>query len=204
MPCSPTLSSLRRLWSRTAAPAGVAVARLRRRPGRNALLLTGIAAAVAMFVAVLGGTVVVRELSLQRLVRDLAPGDRSIRVDLVGLPALSEQLHPDAVARRALAELTPTDPIRVAAFRDFWLDGQFVRLGGIDGRRDHVRLLRVASRHGATRTCARYSSSAGAGSESSAKPTSTSFASASASYAILPPSVPRSHGFGSSVPRRRG
>jgi hypothetical protein len=58
------------------------------------LLLVGIAVAVGMFVAVLGGTVVVRELSLQRLIRSLPAGDRSTRVDLVGLPALSRVFAP--------------------------------------------------------------------------------------------------------------
>lgn len=105
------------------------------------MLLLWIAAAVGMFVAVLGGTVVARDLSLQRLVGDLPPEERSLRVDLIGLPVLSRQLHLDAVARRALAQLTDARPIRVAAFRDFWLDGEFVRVGGIDGHRDRIRLV---------------------------------------------------------------
>jgi FtsX-like permease family len=119
----------------------VALARLRSRPGRNVLLLLGIAAAAGMLVAVFGGTVIARDLSLQRLVRDLPEDQRSFRVDLAGLPALSREQRPDDVARRALAELTDAGPIRVVAFRDVWLDGEFIRLGGIDGHRDRIRLV---------------------------------------------------------------
>ncbi len=124
-----------------AAPAGVALARLRSRPGRNVLLLLGIAAAAGMLVAVLGGTVIARDLSLQRLVRELPEDQRSFRVDLAGFPAFSRELRPDDVARRALTELTNAKPIRVVAFRDVWLDGEFIRLSGIDGHRDRIHLV---------------------------------------------------------------
>ncbi|MGH3141921.1 MAG: hypothetical protein ACRDO9_02130, partial [Gaiellales bacterium] len=66
-----TEMTVRRRWRRIAAPARVALARLRSRPGRNVLLLLGIAAAAGMLVAVFGGTVIARDLSLQRLVREL-------------------------------------------------------------------------------------------------------------------------------------
>ncbi len=132
--------TVRRRWRRIAAPARVALARLRSRPGRNVLLLLGIAAAAGMLVAVFGGTVIARDLSLQRLVRELPEDQRSFRVDLAGFPVLSRELRPDAVARRALAELTDAKPIRVVAFRDFLLDGELIRLGGIDGHRDRIRL----------------------------------------------------------------
>jgi FtsX-like permease family len=128
-------------WRRIAAPAGVALARLRSRPGRNVLLLVGIAVAAGMLVAVLGGTVIARDLSLQRLVRELPADQRSFRVDLAGVPAFSRALRPDDVARRALTELTNAKPIRVVAFRDVWLDGEFIRLSGIDGHGDRIRLV---------------------------------------------------------------
>jgi hypothetical protein len=123
------------------APVRVAAARLRSRPGRALLLLTGIGAAFGMFVAVLGGTVIARDLSLQRMVARLPAADRSFRVDLVGLPAGENHARTDATARRALAELTHAEPLRVVAFRDFWLDGEFVRVSGMDGQHDAVRLL---------------------------------------------------------------
>ena len=133
--------TVRQRWRRMAAPAGVALARLRSRPGRNVLLLLGIAAAAGMLVAVLGGTVIARDLSLQRLVRELPEDQRSFRVDLAGFPAFSRELRPDDVARRALTELTNAKPIRVVAFRDVWLDGEFIRLSGIDGHRDRIHLV---------------------------------------------------------------
>jgi hypothetical protein len=105
------------------------------------LLLLGIAAAAGMLVAVFGGTLIARDLSLQRLVRELPEDQRSFRVDLAGLPVLSRELRSDDVARRALAELTNAQPIRVVAFRDVWLDGEFIRLGGIDGHRARIRVV---------------------------------------------------------------
>ncbi len=44
-------------------------------------------------------------------------------------------------ARRALREVTPAAPIHVIAFRDFWLENELIRLGGIDGHRDELRLV---------------------------------------------------------------
>ncbi len=135
-------------WRRTTAPALVSLARLRARPGRSVLLVLGIAAAAGMLVAVFGGTIIARDLSLQRMVRELPEDQRSFRVDLAGLPALSRELRPDDVARRALSELTSAEPIRVVAFRDVWLDGVFIRLAGIDGHRELIRVVsgRLASR----------------------------------------------------------
>ncbi len=134
-------TSARRAWRRTAAPARVAVARLRSRPGRNALLLAGIAASAAMLVVVLGATVVARDLSLRRLVRDLPADEQSFRVDVVGLPKLARDERPGVSARQALREVTPAAPIHVIAFRDFWLQNELIRLGGIDGHRDELRLV---------------------------------------------------------------
>ena len=122
-----------------AAPAGVALARLRSRPGRNVLLLLGIAAAAGMLVAVLGATVIARDLSLQRLVRELPEDQRSFRVDLAGFPAFSRELRPDDVARRAGPSTNAK--LSVVAFRDVWLDGEFIRLSGIDGHRDRIHLV---------------------------------------------------------------
>jgi hypothetical protein len=101
----------------------------------------GIGAAVGMLVGVLGGAVVARDLSLQRSIAELPPSERSFRVDLVGLPAGQDHARLDAEARRALAKLTSAEPLRVVAFRDFYLDGQFVRVAGIDRQPDFVRLL---------------------------------------------------------------
>ena len=94
-----------------------------------------------MLVVVLGATIIARDLSLRRLVRDLPADEQSFRVDVIGLPKLARDERPGVSARRALAQLTPTTPIHVIAFRDFWLDNELIRLGGIDGHRDEIRLV---------------------------------------------------------------
>jgi hypothetical protein len=134
-------ASLARSWRRTVAPAGVALARVQAHRSRNLLLLTGIAVVVAMLVVVLGGTVAARDLSLRRTVDTLPASGRMFRVDLVGLPALAEGLHADAAARRALTALAAGEPVHVVAYRDFWLGGEFVRLGGIDGSPGRIHLI---------------------------------------------------------------
>src|SRR5258708_4512964 len=117
-------------WRRALAPTTVARARLRAHPGRNLLLLAGIGAAVALFVGVLGGSVVARDLSLRSMVAALSPGERSFRVDLVGVPVQGTRAREAAAARTALAKLTRAQPLRLVAFRDFRLAGELVRLGG--------------------------------------------------------------------------
>jgi ABC-type antimicrobial peptide transport system permease subunit len=128
-------------WRRAKAPGTVSFARLRSRPGRNVLLLIGIALSVAMFVSVLGGSIVARNLSLQKTVAALPPDQRSFRIDFIGLPSQAKTAQLDSAAHDALTQLTHTPPLRLVSFRDFWLDGEFVRLAGIDGGRSVVRLL---------------------------------------------------------------
>jgi hypothetical protein len=119
----------------------VAFARLRARPGRNGLLVLGVAAVAAMLVGVFGGAVISRELLVQKLVRDLPPGEQAFRAELVGIPVLTREHRPDRAAARALGELSTSKPTKYVAFRDFWVDSQFVRLGAIDGPAREVRLL---------------------------------------------------------------
>jgi hypothetical protein len=128
-----------RIYRRAQAPARVSLARLWSRPGRVALLLVGVAAAVGMFVGVLVGAVIARDLSLQQAVAGLPAAERSFRVDLVGLTAIDRRQ--DLAARRALAELESARPTRLVYYRDFWLDGQFVRFAGIDAPGAAVRLV---------------------------------------------------------------
>jgi hypothetical protein len=136
----PWTQAPRRLRSSVAAAMLVAGARLRARPGRTALVLVGVAAATAMLVGVFGGSLIARERALQRAVARLPSGERSFNVDLVGLPTQQRYARMDRTASAALSALSPTEPLRVGFFRDFWLDGEFVRLVGIDRLRDYVRL----------------------------------------------------------------
>src|SRR5215510_4001656 len=129
------------MWRHAKAPAAVSFARLRSRPGRNLLLLIGIAVSVAMFVSVLGATIVARDLSLQKTVAGLPAGERSFRIDFIGLPSQAKPSQLDAAAGRALAQLAGAPPVRLVSFRDFWLGGEFVRLAGVDRTRGVVRLL---------------------------------------------------------------
>jgi FtsX-like permease family len=130
----------RRLRSSVAATLHVAGARLRARPGRTGLLLVGVAAAAAMLVGVFGGSLIARERALQRALAQLPPAERTFHVDLVGLPSEQPYARMDRAASSALSRLSPRHPLRVGFFRDFWLDGEFIRLVGIDRLRNHVRL----------------------------------------------------------------
>jgi hypothetical protein len=130
----------RRLRSSVAATLFVAAARLRARPGRTVLLLVGVAAAAAMLVGVLGGSLLARERTLQRALAQIQPAERTFHADLVGLPIQQRYARMDRAASAALSGLSRRQPLRVGYFRDYWLDGEFVRLVGIDRLRDYVRL----------------------------------------------------------------
>ncbi|MGH3136222.1 MAG: FtsX-like permease family protein [Gaiellaceae bacterium] len=104
-------------------------------------MLVGIAASTAMLVGVFGGSLIARELGLRHALDDLTPADRSFRVDLIGLPFEAPPARSDRVAHDALAGLTSGDPFGVTFFRDFWLDGEFVRLTALDEPERFVRLV---------------------------------------------------------------
>jgi hypothetical protein len=127
---------VRRVW----APIIVGAARLRARPGRTLLLLVGVAAAVSMLAAVFGGSLVAQDRALRRSIDDLPVEERTFRVDLIGFPAQQDQVRMDRTAQAALSGLTRAAPRRVTFFRDFWLDGELVRLAGVDHPADFVRL----------------------------------------------------------------
>jgi len=93
-----------------------------------------------MLVGVFGGSLIARERALQLALAQLPPGERTFHVDLVGLPTGQPYTRMDRAASSALSRLSRRRPLRVGFFRDFWLDGEFVRLVGIDRLRDYVRL----------------------------------------------------------------
>jgi hypothetical protein len=135
-----TVDTSRRLRSSVGTTLFVAAARLRAQPGRTGLLVVGVAAAAAMLVGVFGGSLIARERTLQRELAELPPGERTFHVDLVGLPAEQQYPRMDRTATSVLSHLGRRQPLRVGFFRDYWLDGEFVRLVGIDRIRDYVRL----------------------------------------------------------------
>ncbi len=104
-------------------------------------MLVGIAASTALLVGVIGGSMIARELGLRQALGDLPPAERSFRVDLIGLPFEAHTTRSDRVAQDALAGLTSKDSFGVTFFRDFWLDGEFVRLTALDEPERFVRLV---------------------------------------------------------------
>jgi hypothetical protein len=135
-----TVDARRRLRYSVAATLDLAGARLRARPGRTVLLLLGVAAAAAMLVGVFGGSVIARERTLQSALAQLPPDERSFNAELVGLPTEQPYARINRAATSVLSAFSGGEPLRVGFFRDFWLDGEFVRLVGIDRLRDYVRL----------------------------------------------------------------
>jgi hypothetical protein len=93
-----------------------------------------------MLVGIFGGSLIARERALQRALAQLPTDERTFHVDLVGLPSEQPYARMNRTATSALSTLSGREPLRVGFFRDFWLDGEFVRFVGIDRLRDHVRL----------------------------------------------------------------
>jgi hypothetical protein len=122
------------------AAVRIGIARVLARPTRSLLVALGIAAATAMLVGVFGGSLIAQDRLLQRSVEELPVSQRTFRVDLIGLPGERSYAESDRVARRALAPLTPAQPLRVVYFRDAWLDSEFVRLVAADRLARVVRL----------------------------------------------------------------
>ncbi|MFL5946714.1 MAG: FtsX-like permease family protein [Gaiellaceae bacterium] len=111
----------------------VTSARLRSQPLRVGLLLCGTAVAFAMLVAVLGASLVARQQSLERALRDLPETERGFRVDRFGLP-LDQRAYRavDRRARRALASLGGGATRRVIVFRELRIAGERVEIGAAD------------------------------------------------------------------------
>jgi hypothetical protein len=129
------------LLHRIAACLAVTRERLRSQPLRVALVLLGTALAFAMFVAVLGGSLVARQQALGRALAELPESSRGFRVDRFGLP-LDQRTYAsvDARARRALRALGGGRTRRVIMFRELRVQGERVEIGATDDLRDLVEL----------------------------------------------------------------
>src|SRR5579859_7113050 len=119
----------------------VAGARLRGQPGRALVVAGGIGAAVAMLVAVIGGSLAARDRAVQKAIGDLPISQRAFRIDVFNLPPGQDYAAADATARRSLARLTPTRPLRGTFLRELRVAGGLVQLAGIDGL-DRIARLR--------------------------------------------------------------
>jgi hypothetical protein len=130
----------RRFARRAAAPAAVAAARLRARPGRSLLLAAGVAGATAMLIGVLGGGLVARDRAVRSALAGLPASDRSFRVDSFDLPPGQSYGSADRTARHVLASLTTQEPLAGTFFRQLLIGNGLVELTSLDHVGTLVRL----------------------------------------------------------------
>jgi hypothetical protein len=144
------VTSLRRF----AYPVGLAWTRLARRGGRVLLVLLGIAAGAALLAAVLAGSVVAQDRSVERATARVPAEDRTVRLVWGGIASGpgTDVRRLDQVSRRALGPLVRT-PTRAMLFRTSQANGHLFDLGAIDGlaRFVHVRSGRLPHRCSAAR-----------------------------------------------------
>ncbi len=127
---------------RTTAVLSVVAARLRAQPGRAALIVGGLAVAVAMLTAAVGGSVEARDRAVQQAIADLPLSQRAFRVDLFNLPFGQDYAQADATARGALAKLTKARLLSGTFLRELRVGGGLVQLASVKGL---DRIARVES-----------------------------------------------------------
>ena len=130
----------RSLLGAARAPLAVAGARLRSRPIRPALVVTGVALAVAMAGSVLGGGLVARQQALGRTLAAVPAAARAFQVDRFGVLDQASFELDDAQARRALAALGPGPARRLIFFRELRVQGELVALAAVDDLAHSVSL----------------------------------------------------------------
>ena len=115
------------------AVLSVVAARLRAQPGRAALIVGGLAVAVAMLTAAVGGSVEARDRAVQQAISDLPLSQRAFRVDLFNLPFGQDYAKADATAREALAHLTRAPLLSGTFLRPLRVGGGLVQLASVQG-----------------------------------------------------------------------
>jgi hypothetical protein len=139
------VTSLRRF----AYPLELAWARLVRRSGRVLLVLFGIAAGAALLAAVLAGSLVAQDRSVERATARVPAEDRTVRLVWGGIASGpgTDVDRLDVVSRHALAPFVRS-PTRAMLFRTSQANGHLFDLGAIDGlaRYVHVRSGRLPQR----------------------------------------------------------
>src|SRR5215472_17524952 len=108
---------------RTTAVLSVVAARLRAQPGRAALVVAGLAVAVAMLTAVVGGSVEARDRAVQQAIADLPLSQRAFRIDLFNLPFGENYARADSTARAALGRLTRSPLLSGTFLRELRVGG---------------------------------------------------------------------------------
>jgi hypothetical protein len=124
--------SVRQLWWKARVPVLVALRRVRAQPTRGALVVVGVAAALATLVAVLGGSLAARDRALQRAVAALPAAERSLRVDAFGLPPGARYATADRAVRAALVPLSTRTLLRGEFLRRLRVGASYVQLGSVD------------------------------------------------------------------------
>jgi FtsX-like permease family len=115
-------------------PLALAWARLTRRAERVVLVTLGIAAGAALLAAVLAGSLVAQDRSVERATARVPATDRTVRLVWGGIASgtgndLGEL---DRTARRVLAPIAP-QPARAMLFRQSIANGHLFDLGAVDG-----------------------------------------------------------------------
>jgi hypothetical protein len=118
---------------RSTAVLSVVAARLRAQPGRALLIVGGLAVAVAMLTAAVGGSVEARDRAVQQAITDLPLSQRAFRVDLFNLPLGQDYAQADATARAALGRLTRAPLLTGTFLRDLRVGGGLVQLASVQG-----------------------------------------------------------------------
>jgi FtsX-like permease family len=131
------MDSLRRI----AFPLSLAWARLMRRPERVVLVTLGIAAGAALLAAVLAGSLVAQDRSVERATARVPATDRTVRLVWGGIASGpgNDFRDVDRTARRVLDPIV-REPARAMLFRQAIADGHLFDLGAIDGLGRFVHL----------------------------------------------------------------
>ena len=132
-------------WRRAAwTPLRLAAGGAWHRPGRQALVALGVAAAMALLAGVVGGGTVAAERSVRAGIAALPPAERAVRLDWSG----GYPPGTDARARSLLASFAKGGQTRTLLFRPLKLGGRLVQLAAIDPLPRWVRLAfgRLAGR----------------------------------------------------------
>ena len=117
----------------TWAALRVSAARLRARPLRPILVVSGVALAFAMVVSVVGGSLVARQQALRQGLAQLPEDQRGFRVDRFGLPlSPADYRRQDRNVRRVLGTLATGQVRRVVFFRQLRVQGQLVEIAAVD------------------------------------------------------------------------
>jgi hypothetical protein len=134
-------------------PLRLAWARLTRRGERVLLVLFGIAAGAALLSAVLAGSLVAQDRSVDRATARIPAEDRTVRLVWGGIASGpgTDVRRLDERSRRALAPLVRS-PTRAMLFRTSSANGHLFDLGAIDGLARYVQLRSGRLPHTCTAT----------------------------------------------------